>query len=200
MPAGAHVIELVDHNGATALATPPLDMRAGRLHTLVVFGNRDALQHRLVTTDLDVPTGMDRHTFVNLFRTGYALEVVRCDGDTPDTCTTTLAGPLAYRESTQIDFPRQMTEACNESIGPGITCTAGPWPSWRAVPTGQAGATPVVWSSTRWMGGPDPVVRSRTPPTGSPQVQFVARSSSILGPDAARREPVFHRRCVFDLW
>lgn len=145
VPAGWHTLQLVDGDGDTALATLPLDLEPDRTNILAAFGPRSALSYRLVAEDMLVPAGMYRFLVVNLIPAGYDAEIVRCDGDGLDTCTTTLAGPIAYGESAHVDFPERTTVPCNESIGPGITCTAGSWATYRAVPTADAagsGATP----------------------------------------------------------
>jgi hypothetical protein len=139
VPAGAHVIQLVDQNGDVALETPPLDLQPDRANMVVVFGRRKALEHRFLTTDLDVPPGLVRLVALNLIRTGYAVEIVACSGDAVITCATTLAGPVAYGDAALADFREPARVPCNESIGAGITCGAGPWAAFRAVPSGGAG-------------------------------------------------------------
>jgi len=145
VPAGQHSFQLIDGDGNTALTTPPLDLQPDRTNILAAFGPRSALEYRLVAEDMVVPAGMYRFLVLNLIPTGYAAEIVRCDGQSLDTCTTKLAGPIAYRESAHVDFRDPATVPCNESVGPGITCGVGPWATYRAVPTADAagsGAAP----------------------------------------------------------
>ena len=51
-----------------------------------------------------------------------------------------LAGPIGYGDTALADFAVPARVPCNESVGPGITCGAGPWAGFRAVPS--AGARP----------------------------------------------------------
>ena len=145
VPAGQHTIQLINGDGNTALSTPPLDLQPDRTNILAAFGSRSALSHRLVAEDMLVPAGMYRFLVLNLIPTGYAAEIVRCDGESLDTCATKLAGPIAYGESAHADLSERATVPCNESVGPGITCNVGPWATYRAVPTADAagsGAAP----------------------------------------------------------
>jgi hypothetical protein len=145
VPAGQHTIQLVDRDGNTVLGTQALDLQPDRTNILAAFGPRSQLSYRLVAEDMLVPPGTSRFLVVNLIPTGYAAEIVRCDRESLDTCTTKLAGPIASHQSAHVDLPEPATVPCNESVGPGITCTVGPWAAYRVVPTVDAaglGAAP----------------------------------------------------------
>jgi hypothetical protein len=148
VPAGPHVVQLVDQNGNTALDTPPLDLQPNHANILMVFGHRAALEHRFLATDLAVPSGMDRLVVINLIRSGYAAQIVRCDDEVLLTCPAVLSGPLAYRETAQVDFPAPAAVPCTEAFGP-TTCTVGPYAGVNVLPSG--GAVPSneapFWSS-----------------------------------------------------
>jgi hypothetical protein len=167
VPAGAHVVQLVDQNGNTALETPPLDLQPNRANILVVFGRRTALEHRFLPTDLAVPPGIDRLVVLSLIRRDYAPQIVRCDGGDPSTCTAILAGPLAYGEAAQVDFPAPAVP-CNEPLGPGNTCT-GPRASVLAVPSRGEGEALFLPSS-----GADFQLQGLLAHPGAAQVRFGA--------------------------
>jgi hypothetical protein len=107
IPAGSHVFEMVEPNGTTALTTPAIDVQSDHANRLVMFGHKDALEHRILDYTFDVPADMVRYSVINLVRSGETIQVVKCDSPGGDGCTTPVSDPVAYGEAAGGDVMAQ---------------------------------------------------------------------------------------------
>ena len=141
LPAGRHHFEIKeprgDVGGATFFAID-VEIAAGIMTELYLFGPADAVRGIFVVYPALVAPGTVHVSLVNLVRTGQSLEVVSCMEGSP--CTP-LSAPLALGEAFAGDFP---VDAAQSSPGPaGPVFSNGAALSYRQVPTGAVPDPPV---------------------------------------------------------